>query len=64
MAERCWDQPLIEETIFHALFIWVKSMKQKHTGKVQLIWQLNMCFNANERMNLEDSWLIKFSFIA
>ena len=47
------------ETIYHAPLIWIKSM---NCGKVT--WHCCMCCNpAKGRVEFEDGWLIKSSFI-
>jgi hypothetical protein len=50
------------ETIYHAPLIWIKSMKAKIVEKVT--WHCCMCCNpAKGRVEFEDGWLIKPSFI-
>jgi hypothetical protein len=50
------------ETIYHAPLIWIKSMKAKIVEKVT--WHCCVCCNpAKGRVEFEDGWLIKSSFI-
>jgi hypothetical protein len=50
------------ETIDHAPFIWIKSMKAKIV--VKITWLCCMCCNpAKGRVEFEHCWLIKPSFI-
>jgi hypothetical protein len=55
MTERLWVQTPTEETIFQAPFIWIK------------VWIKNQeeicCYLAKGRVEFEDGWLIKSSFI-
>jgi hypothetical protein len=62
MAERSRVQTPTEETIFQALFIWM----QKPGAKIEwkLTWHCCICCNpAKGRVDFEDGWLIKSSFI-
>jgi hypothetical protein len=62
MTERSWVQISTEETIFQAQFIWIKNLKQKIVWK--LTWDCRICCNpAKGRVDFEDGWLIKSSFI-
>jgi len=62
MTERSWVQTPTEETIFQAPFIWIKILKQKLSGK--LTWHCCICCNpAKGRVDFEDGWPIKPSFI-
>ena len=59
MTERSWVQIPTEETIFQAPFIWIKSLEQW-----KLTWHCCICCNpAKGRVDFEDGWLIKPSFI-
>ena len=50
------------ETIHHAPLIWIKIIKAKNCGKVT--WHCCKCYNpAKGRVEFEDGWLIKSSFI-
>ncbi len=49
------------ETIYHAPLNWIKSMKAKIVKKVT--WHCCMCCNPKGRVEFEDSWRIKSSFI-
>jgi hypothetical protein len=62
MTERLWVQTPTKETIFQAPFIWIK----KHGAKMKwkLTWHCCICCNpAKGRVDFEDGWLIKSSFI-
>jgi hypothetical protein len=62
MTERSGVQTPTEETIFQAPFIWIKSLEQKLKWK--LTWHCCICCNpAKGRVDFEDGWLIKSSFI-
>jgi hypothetical protein len=62
MTERSWVQTPTEETIFQAPFIWIKSLEQKLKWKST--WHCCICCNPEKgRVDFEDRWLIKSSFI-
>jgi hypothetical protein len=62
MTERLWVLTLTEETIFQAPFIWIKNLDQKIGWKLN--WHCCICCNpAKGRVDFEDGWLIKYSFI-
>jgi hypothetical protein len=50
------------ETIYHAPLIWIKSLKAKIVEKIT--WHSCVCCNpAKGRVEFEDGWLLKPSFI-
>ena len=62
MTERLWVQTPTEETIFQAQFIWIK--KPGAIIEWKLTWHCCICCNpAKGRVDFEDGWLIKSSFI-
>jgi hypothetical protein len=59
-TERSRVQILTANSIFHAPFIWIKTMKAKIGW--QLTWHCCICCNPAKR-DFENGWLIKSSFI-
>ena len=56
------SSPLLRRLVFHASFIWIKSMEAKFEWK--LTWHCCICCNpAKGRVEFEDGWLIKSSFL-
>jgi hypothetical protein len=61
MTERLWVQTPTEETIFQAPFIWIKAWNKIEW---KLTWHCCIyCNPAKGRVDFEDGWLIKSSFI-
>jgi hypothetical protein len=61
MTERSWVQTPTEETIFQAPFIWIKAWS-KNQVEINLAL-LHMLNPAKGRVEFEEGWLLKSSFI-